>query len=185
MSVGWAVQRSSTAAPPTSGELRPQRPQHGPLDFWHLTCMRRGSQGSWPRGRRPAAGIHSAVRSRYCHACSLLASTRRAAALDRVARRRGVLLTTYGMVLHNAEVLGSHATHDPDEGPLWDVMICGERRARGVCADRPASSARAGLDGGRWWRAGQRARPRSVGICSRPSLARSACEAAQHAHRKR
>ncbi|KAL4427704.1 hypothetical protein ABPG75_001793 [Micractinium tetrahymenae] len=50
----------------------------------------------------------------------------RAAALDRVVRRRGVLLTTYGMVLHNAEVLGSHDAHDPDEGPMWDVMICDE-----------------------------------------------------------
>lgn len=40
-------------------------------------------------------------------------------------RRRGVLLTTYGMVLHNAEVLGRHSAHDPDEGPLWDIMICG------------------------------------------------------------
>ncbi|KAL4444622.1 hypothetical protein ABPG77_002439 [Micractinium sp. CCAP 211/92] len=50
----------------------------------------------------------------------------RAAALDRVVRRRGVLLTTYGMVLHNAEALGSHSAHDPDEGPMWDVMICDE-----------------------------------------------------------
>jgi len=49
----------------------------------------------------------------------------RASALDRVVRRRGVLLTTYGMVLHNSEVLGEHDAHDPDEGPLWDVMICG------------------------------------------------------------
>lgn len=24
------------------------------------------------------------------------------------------------------QVLGAHASHDPDDGPLWDVMICGE-----------------------------------------------------------
>ena len=49
----------------------------------------------------------------------------REAALGRVVRKRGVLLTTYGMVLHNAELLGGHEGHDPDDGPMWDIMICG------------------------------------------------------------
>lgn len=46
--------------------------------------------------------------------------------LDRVYRHRGVLLTTYGMILHNSEVLAVSAEHDPDDGPLWDVMILDE-----------------------------------------------------------
>ena len=45
-----------------------------------------------------------------------------------MVRQRGVLLTTYGMVLHNAEVLAEHGQHDPDDGAMWDVMICGEPR---------------------------------------------------------
>lgn len=39
---------------------------------------------------------------------------------------RGVLLTTYGMVLHNSDSLAECQNHDPDEGPLWDVMILDE-----------------------------------------------------------
>ncbi|GAB4822407.1 hypothetical protein N2152v2_009453 [Parachlorella kessleri] len=46
--------------------------------------------------------------------------------LDRVYRQRGVLLTTYGMVLHNSEALSASEEHDPDEGALWDVMILDE-----------------------------------------------------------
>lgn len=38
----------------------------------------------------------------------------------------GVLVTTYGMVQHNADILAQHSGHDPDEGPLWDVMILDE-----------------------------------------------------------
>lgn len=51
-------------------------------------------------------------------------------ALRRVvgANRRGVILTTYGMVLHNAELLAQHAQHDPDDGPLWDLIIMDEVR---------------------------------------------------------
>ncbi len=41
-------------------------------------------------------------------------------------RQRGVLLTTYGMVLHNAGSLAESDEHDPDDGPLWDVMILDE-----------------------------------------------------------
>jgi hypothetical protein len=62
---------------------------------------------------------------------SLPLSACREAALQGVVRRRGVLLTTYGMVLHNAELLAAHRGHDPDEGPLWDVMICGGWRGEG------------------------------------------------------
>ncbi len=43
-------------------------------------------------------------------------------------RHRGVLLTTYGMVLHNSEALAESEDHDPDDGPLWDVMILDEVR---------------------------------------------------------
>ncbi|KAI3429485.1 hypothetical protein D9Q98_005576 [Chlorella vulgaris] len=50
----------------------------------------------------------------------------RDAALRSVVRYRGVLLTTYGMVLHNAAALARHVGHDPDGGPMWDVMICDE-----------------------------------------------------------
>lgn len=51
-------------------------------------------------------------------------------ALRRVvgANGRGVILTTYGMVLHNAELLAQHAQHDPDDGPLWDLIIMDEVR---------------------------------------------------------
>lgn len=51
--------------------------------------------------------------------------------LRRVTRSRGILLTTYGMVLHNAVALA----RDPAQGstgstaagePLWDVMILDE-----------------------------------------------------------
>lgn len=42
-----------------------------------------------------------------------------------MVHRRGVLLATYGMVQHNAEALAEHEGHDPDDGPLWDIMICG------------------------------------------------------------
>lgn len=54
--------------------------------------------------------------------------TERERALKRVvgANKRGVILTTYGMVLHNAEVLAQHAQHDPDDGPLWDLIIMDE-----------------------------------------------------------
>lgn len=38
----------------------------------------------------------------------------------------GVLLTTYGMVQHNTEALAQHPQHDPDEGPLWDIIIMDE-----------------------------------------------------------
>ncbi len=74
----------------------------------------------------------------------------RAAALDRVVRRRGVLLTTYGMVLHNAEALGSHSAHDPDEGPMWDVMICGGHTTEGVSCGRQVWYGPAGGQASSW-----------------------------------
>ncbi len=64
---------------------------------------------------------------------------RRAAALDKARQRRGVLLTTYGMVLHNAEELGSARRRgglafgdgaddddDDDDKCSWDVMFLDE-----------------------------------------------------------
>lgn len=47
-------------------------------------------------------------------------------ALQSVVSAPGVLLTTYGMVLHNADELSSHEDHDEDDGPLWDVLIMDE-----------------------------------------------------------
>jgi SNF2 family DNA or RNA helicase len=54
--------------------------------------------------------------------------TERERALKRVVgpNKRGVVLTTYGMVLHNAELLAQNAQHDPDDGPLWDLIIMDE-----------------------------------------------------------
>eukprot|EP00887_Chlorella_sp_A99_P003096 scaffold9.g3096.t1 len=66
----------------------------------------------------------------------------RAWALGRVLARRGVLLTTYGMVQHNSEQLAAHEEHDPDEGPLWDVMILDE----GHKIKNPKMQLRAHLD---------------------------------------
>ncbi len=57
--------------------------------------------------------------------------------LCKVFRQRSVLLTTYGMVLHNASLLartpGKTSMDDEDEeerGALWDVMILDEVRAQ-------------------------------------------------------
>jgi SNF2 family DNA or RNA helicase len=60
------------------------------------------------------------------------APAERERALRRVVgpRSRGVILTTYGMVLHNAEMLAQHAQHDPDDGPLWDLIIMDEVRKK-------------------------------------------------------
>jgi hypothetical protein len=53
---------------------------------------------------------------------------RREDALRRVLGSGGVLLTTYGMVLHNAEALSRSewSRSGDEEGPLWDVMILDE-----------------------------------------------------------
>lgn len=72
------------------------------------------------------AGCRASLSPRVHHAPPALPPRPgREAALAQVVRRRGVLLTTYGMVQHNAEALAQHRRHDPDEGPLWDIMICG------------------------------------------------------------
>jgi superfamily II DNA or RNA helicase len=47
-------------------------------------------------------------------------------AFDSVVRNGGVLLASYGMILHNAPTLKSHPQHDADEGPLWDVIVMDE-----------------------------------------------------------
>jgi len=56
------------------------------------------------------------------------APAERQRAMNRVVTSAGggVLLTTYGMVLHNSEALARHKAHDPDEGPLWDVIVMDE-----------------------------------------------------------
>ena len=43
---------------------------------------------------------------------------------------RGVLLCTYGMVLHNADSLSGagDAPHSGSDAPLWDVLILDEVR---------------------------------------------------------
>ena len=44
-----------------------------------------------------------------------------------VKRSQGVLLTTYGMVLHNAAALTQGLTEaDENEEPLWDILILDE-----------------------------------------------------------
>ncbi len=47
-------------------------------------------------------------------------------------RGRGVLLSTYGMVLHNADSLAGAAPSSMQQGgsgaPLWDVLILDEAR---------------------------------------------------------
>ena len=47
--------------------------------------------------------------------------------LQSVLRRRGVLLTTYGMILHNSAALSQdlHGAAD-SEDPLWDILILDE-----------------------------------------------------------
>ncbi|KFM22562.1 DNA excision repair protein ERCC-6-like protein [Auxenochlorella protothecoides] len=47
-------------------------------------------------------------------------------ALKSTAGGCGILLTTYGMLQHNAPSLASHPSHDADEGALWDLMILDE-----------------------------------------------------------
>ena len=56
--------------------------------------------------------------------------TRRESTLDGVLQGRGVLLSTYGMVLHNADSLAGagsgSAQHGGSDTPLWDVVILDE-----------------------------------------------------------
>jgi hypothetical protein len=42
--------------------------------------------------------------------------------LQAVLRKQGVLLTTYGMILHNAAALSQGLPADSEE-PLWDILI--------------------------------------------------------------
>lgn len=53
-------------------------------------------------------------------------SLARQKALDGVAENGGVLLASYGMILHNAPALKCHPQHDADEGPFWDVIVMDE-----------------------------------------------------------
>ena len=57
---------------------------------------------------------------------------RRESALDGVLHGRGVLLSTYGMVLHNADSLAGAGSGSAQQGgsgaPLWDVVILDEVR---------------------------------------------------------
>ena len=50
--------------------------------------------------------------------------------LRRVAAHKGILLTTYGMVLHNSDALSLRQTQrrgdEDDDKPLWDFMILDE-----------------------------------------------------------
>ena len=48
-----------------------------------------------------------------------------------IATQKGILLTTYGMVLHNSEALGfkqftQHNLRDSDDKLCWDFMILDE-----------------------------------------------------------
>ena len=50
-------------------------------------------------------------------------------ALHSAFQRRGVLLTSYGMVLHNAEALAAPPRRlraEEEEGALWDFMFLDE-----------------------------------------------------------
>jgi hypothetical protein len=57
-------------------------------------------------------------------------------ALSAVLRRKGVLLTTYGMALHNSAALterptrGGSSSAEDDESPLWDAMVLDEACTR-------------------------------------------------------
>jgi len=62
----------------------------------------------------------------------------REGALDSVLRGRGVLLSTYGMVLHNAGSLAGGAPGSAagcaGDAPVWDVLILDEARPQGHAA---------------------------------------------------
>ena len=55
---------------------------------------------------------------------------RRESALEGVLHGRGVLMSTYGMVLHNADSLAGAGAgsvqHGGSGAPLWDVVILDE-----------------------------------------------------------
>lgn len=50
----------------------------------------------------------------------------RVSVMNKVVREGGILVTTYGMVQHNADQLREHEYHDEDDGSLWDVVIMDE-----------------------------------------------------------
>jgi len=54
----------------------------------------------------------------------------------KVARGQGVLLTTYGMVLHNADALSQPQRQDgaDEDQPLWDIMFLDEVILSTICA---------------------------------------------------
>ena len=85
----------------------------------------------WVAARGVAVDDKQNVRFLCCLHIDALAHARDAA-LEGVLRGRGVLLSTYGMVLHNADGLAGAA---PEGGscssgsvPLWDVLILDEVR---------------------------------------------------------
>lgn len=75
-----------------------------------------------------------------------------------VVQGGGVLLTTYGVITHNPAAFATQPSHDPDEGPMWDVVILDEARRRapvgrgmrcaqgawGTACTRPRSPCRGG-----------------------------------------
>lgn len=53
----------------------------------------------------------------------------RGMSMKSIIKNGGILLTTYGMVQHNAKLLSGHPDYDDDDGPLWDVLVMDEVRA--------------------------------------------------------
>ena len=50
----------------------------------------------------------------------------RARSMQSILDSGGILITTYGMVQHNAESLAKHEAYDEDDGPFWDVLVMDE-----------------------------------------------------------
>ena len=82
---------------------------------------------------RPCVILSSPDEPSFCVRCASLKHhhLRRAAELEGVFRAPGVLLTTYGMVQHNAELFcsaprGLDDEGDDEERPLWDFLILDE-----------------------------------------------------------
>jgi len=50
----------------------------------------------------------------------------RARSMQSVLHNGGIMITTYGMVQHNAESLATHDAYDEDDGPFWDVLVMDE-----------------------------------------------------------
>ena len=50
----------------------------------------------------------------------------RLSVLNKIVKEGGILVTSYGMVQHNADQLRQHEWHDEDDGDLWDIVIMDE-----------------------------------------------------------